>query len=123
MCQKNWFMSLSCDRGSGSILGFGIISAVLGIMTMSLAVSAQSLAIARLQTQTDNAALAAEDVLRGLAIGYPCETAEQIVQGFGGTLETCHIVSSDIYISVRQQVMGIVHRVHARAAPGLSSTR
>jgi secretion/DNA translocation related TadE-like protein len=116
-------MSLSCDRGSGSILGFGIISAVLAIMTMSLAVSAQSLAIARLQTQTDNAALAAEDVLRGLAIGYPCETAEQIVQGFGGTLETCHIVSSDIYISVRQQVMGIVHRVHARAAPGLSSTR
>jgi secretion/DNA translocation related TadE-like protein len=123
MCQKNWFMSLSCDRGSGSILGFGIISAVLAIMTMSLAVSAQSLAIARLQTQTDNAALAAEDVLRGLAIGYPCETAEQIVQGFGGTLETCHIVSSDIYISVRQQVLGIVHRVHARAAPGLSSTR
>jgi secretion/DNA translocation related TadE-like protein len=123
MCQKIWFVSLYSDRGSGSILGFGIISAVLGIMTMSLAVSAQSLAIARLQTQTDNAALAAEDVLRGLAIGYPCETAEQIVQGFGGTLETCHIVSSDIYISVRQQVMGIVHRVHARAAPGLSSTR
>jgi secretion/DNA translocation related TadE-like protein len=123
MCQKIWFVSLSCDLGSGSILGFGIISAVLGIMTMSLAVSAQSLAIARLQTQTDNAALAAEDVLRGLAIGYPCETAEQIVQGFGGTLETCHIVSSDIYIGVRQQVMGIVHRVHARAAPGLSSTR
>ena len=123
MCQKVWFMSFNSDRGSGSILGFGIISAVLGIMTMSLAVSAQSLAIARLQTQTDNAALAAEDVLRGLAIGYPCETAEQIVQGFGGTLETCHIVSSDIYISVRQQVMGIVHRVHARAAPGLSSTR
>jgi secretion/DNA translocation related TadE-like protein len=123
MCQKIWFVSLYSDRGSGSILGFGIISAVLGIMTMSLAVSAQSLAIARLQTQTDNAALAAEDVLRGLAIGYPCETAEQIVQGFGGTLETCHIVSSDIYISVRQQVMGIVHRVHARAAPGLSSAR
>jgi len=110
-------MSLSCDLGSGSILGFGIISAVLGIMTMSLAVSAQSLAIARLQTQTDNAALAAEDVLRGLAIGYPCETAEQIVQGFGGTLEQCHKVNLDIYISVCSQVMGIVHRVHARATP------
>ncbi len=123
MCQKVWFMSLNSDRGSGSILGFGIISAVLGIMTLSLAVSAQSLAIARLQAQTDNAALAAEDVLRGLAIGYPCETAEQIVKKFGGTLESCHKVNFDIYISVRQQVMGIVHRVHARAAPGLSSTR
>jgi secretion/DNA translocation related TadE-like protein len=116
-------MKVQSQLGSGSILGLGVISLVLGIMTLGLGVSAQSLAIARLQTQTDNAALAAEDVLRGLAIGYPCETAEQIVQGFGGTLESCHIVSFDIYISVRQQVMGIVHRVHARAAPGLSSSR
>ena len=123
MCQKVWSMRLFSDRGAGSVLGFGIILLVLGIMTLGLGVSAQSLAIARLQTQTDSAALAAEDVLRGLAIGYPCETAEQIVQEIGGTLETCHIVSFDIYISVRQQVMGIVHRVHARAAPGLSSTR
>jgi len=109
--------------GSGTILGIGIISAVLGIMTLSLGVSAQSLAIARLQALTNSAALAAEDVLRGLAVGYPCESAEQIVKEFGATLETCHKVNFDIYISVRQQVMGIVHRVHARAAPGLSSTR
>ena len=123
MCQKVWSMRLFSDQGAGSVLGFGIIFLVLGIMTLGLGVSAQSLAIARLQTQTDSAVLAADDVLRGLAIGYPCETAEQIVQEIGGTLETCHIVSFDIYISVRQQVMGIVHRVHARAAPGLSSTR
>jgi secretion/DNA translocation related TadE-like protein len=123
MCQKVWIMKGHSQLGSGTILGFGIIFAVLGIMTLSLGVSAQSLAIARLQVQTDNAALAAEDVLRGLAIGYPCESAEEIVKGFGGTLESCHKVNFDIYISVRQQVMGIVHRVHARAAPGLSSTR
>ena len=123
MCEKVWTMRLFGDQGAGSVLGFGIIFLVLGIMSIGLGVSAQSLAIARLQTQTDSAALAAEDVLRGLTIGYPCETAEQIVQEIGGTLETCHIVSFDIYISVRQQVMGIVHRVHARAAPGLSSTR
>lgn len=123
MCEKVWSMRLFGDQGAGSVLGFGIIFLVLGIMSIGLGVSAQSLAIARLQTQTDSAALAADDVLRGLAIGYPCETAEQIVQEIGGTLETCHIVSFDIYISVRQQVMGIVHRVHARAAPGLSSTR
>ncbi|NBR64918.1 MAG: hypothetical protein EBS85_03565 [Micrococcales bacterium] len=111
------------QTGSGSILGFGIIAVVLAIMSLGLGVSTENLAIARLQTQSDNAALAAEDVLRGLAIGYPCETAEQIVKGFGGTLESCHIVKFDIYISVSQQVMGIVHRVHVRAAPGLDSTR
>jgi len=55
--------------------------------------------------------------LRGLAIGFPCETAEEIVQGFGGTLEQCHKVNLDLYISVRSEVLGIVQRVHARATP------
>jgi secretion/DNA translocation related TadE-like protein len=103
------------DGGAGTILGLGLIFMVLGIMTVSLGFTTQSLAIARLQAQTDNAAIAAEDVLRGLAIGFPCETAEEIVQGFGGTLEQCHKVNLDLYISVRSEVLGIVQRVHARA--------
>jgi secretion/DNA translocation related TadE-like protein len=105
------------DLGSGTILGLGLIFMVLGIMTISLGFTTESLAIARLQAQTDNAAIAAEDVLRGLAIGFPCETAEEIVQGFGGTLEQCHKVNLDLYISVRSEVLGIVQRVHARATP------
>lgn len=105
------------DLGSGTILGLGLIFMVLGIMTISLGFTTQSLAIARLQAQTDNAAIAAEDVLRGLAIGFPCETAGEIVQAFGGTLEQCHKVNLDLYISVRSEVLGIVQRVHARATP------
>jgi secretion/DNA translocation related TadE-like protein len=118
MCKKGGSVRAQSEFGSGSILGLALISVVLGIMTLSLTFTNQSLAIARLQAQTDNAALAAVDVLRGLAIGFPCETAEQIVQGFGGTLEECHKVDLDIYISVRSEVMGIVHKVHARATPG-----
>ena len=118
MCEKRWFMKAFSEVGSGSVLGLGLIFMVLGIMTTSLGFSTQSLAIARLQAQTDNAAIAAEDVLRGLAIGFPCETAEQIVNEFGGTLETCHKVNLDLYISVRSEVMGIVQRVRARATPG-----
>ena len=123
MLQKIGAMNLKFDQGSGSLLGFGLIFTILGIMFLLFTVSNESLDSARLQARTDSAALAAEDVLRGKATGYPCETAEQIVQEFGGTLEQCHKVDLDIYISVRQQVMGIVHRVHARAAPGLSSAR
>ncbi len=110
-------MRVSGDSGSGSILGLGIILMVLGIMTVSLGFTSQSLVIARLQAQTDNAAIAALDVLRGISVGYPCETAEQIVQGFGASLEQCHKVDLDLYISVRSEVLGIVHRVHARATP------
>ena len=117
MCEKKWFMRGFSESGSGSVLGLGLIFMVLGIMTTSLGFTTQSLAIARLQAQTDNAAVAAEDVLRGLAIGFPCETAEEIVQGFGGTLEQCHKVNLDLYISVRSEVLGIVQRVHARATP------
>jgi len=106
------------ESGSGSILGLGLIFVVLGIMGLTLMVSSQSLEVARLQAQTDTAALAAEDVLRGLATGYPCETASKIVERVSGRLETCHIVSFDIYISVYSEVMGIVHRVHAHAAAG-----
>jgi hypothetical protein len=106
------------EVGAGSILGLGLISVVLGILTLSLGFTSQSLINARLQAQTDNAAIAALDALRGLTVGFPCETAEQIVKGFGGTLEQCHKVNLDIHISVRSEVMGIVHRVHARATPG-----
>jgi hypothetical protein len=105
------------ETGSGSLLGFGIFFTILGITSLALGFTSQSLVIARLQARTDNAAIAAEDVLRGISVGFPCETAEQIVQGFGGTLEQCHKVDLDIYISVRSEVMGIVHRVHARATP------
>lgn len=117
MCTKGRFMRRVSELGSGTVLGLGLIFMVLGIMTISLGFTTQSLAIARLQAQTDNAAIAAEDVLRGLAIGFPCETAEEIVQGFGGTLEQCHKVNLDLYISVRSEVLGIVQRVHARATP------
>lgn len=105
------------ELGSGTILGLGLISVVLGIMTLTLGFTSQSLVSARLQAQSDNAAIAAQDVLRGLTVGFPCETAEEIVEGFGGTLEECLKVELDIYIQVRSEVMGIVHRVHARATP------
>ena len=123
MFQKVGSMRLENDAGSGTLLGFGLIFAILGIMFLLFTVSNESLELSRLQARTDSAALAAEDVLRGKATGYPCETAEQIVKGFGGTLETCHIVNLDIYISVYQQLIGIVHRVKAHAGVGLDPAR
>ncbi len=111
------------DSGSGSILGLGIILTVLVIISLGIRVQAENLAVARLQAVTEGAALAAEDALRGLTVGFPCETADQIVREFGATLEECHKVGSDIYISVSQQVLGIVHRVKARAGSGINPLR
>lgn len=118
MCQKRRLVRCFEEVGSGTILGFGLISIILGIMTLTLGVTAQTIAISRLQAQAENAAIAGEDVLRGLSVGFPCETAQEFVHAFGGTLEECHKVNLDLYISVRSEVMGIVQRVHARATPG-----
>ena len=111
------------DSGSGSIVGLGIVLTLLGIISLGITVQAENLAVARLQEVTDGAAIAAEDAFRGLTVGFPCETADQIVKEFGATLEECHKVSSDIYIGVSQQVLGIVHRVKARAGSGISPLR
>jgi secretion/DNA translocation related TadE-like protein len=111
-------MSIKSDKGSGAVLGLGLIFGILGIMSLGLMISNQEVEVSRLQVISDNAALAAEDVLRGLATGYPCETAEQFVESFGATLEACHIVELDLYISVSKQEMGIVHRVSSHAGVG-----
>jgi hypothetical protein len=89
----------------------------LGITTISAGLTAERLLIARLQAQADSAALAAEDVLRGFSVGFPCETAEQIVKEIGAALEECHKVNLDIFISVRSEDLGIVHKVHSQATP------
>lgn len=123
MCQKNWVMKEKSDKGSGSVLGLGLIFGILGIITTGLVVCNQSLEKTRLQAVSDSAALAAEDVLRGLATGYPCETAKNFVESFGGRLEACHIVKLDLYISVYQEDLGIVHRVKSHAGVGLDPTR
>ena len=111
------------ESGSGTILGLGIILALLLIVSLGITVQAENLAVARLQAVTDGAVLAAEDAFRGLTVGIPCETADQIVKEFGATLEECHKVGSDIYIGVSQQLLGIVHRVKARAGSGISPLR
>jgi secretion/DNA translocation related TadE-like protein len=111
------------ESGSGSILGLGIIFALVGVLCLGVRVQVENLALARLQASADTAVLAAADALRGLSVGFPCETADQIVKEFGATLEECHKVGSDIYIGVSQQVLGIVHRVKARAGSGISPLR
>jgi secretion/DNA translocation related TadE-like protein len=116
-------MRLLEDYGSGTVLGLGVIFAFSAIIAACSGFEAQNLAIARLQAITDSAALAAEDRFLGLAVGFPCESADQIVKEFGATLEECHKVGSDIYIGVSQQVMGIVHRVHARAGSSIVPAR
>lgn len=118
MCKNFWTLTLKNDLGSATIIGFAIFFVILGIISTIFMNTNESVELARLQARTDNAAIAAVDVLRGLATGYPCETAEEIVQGFGATIERCHIVSFDIYIEVSRKVLGIVHKVQSHAGVG-----
>ncbi|MFM8926826.1 MAG: hypothetical protein ACKOFA_01305 [Rhodoluna sp.] len=116
-------MNAKFDHGSGSILGLMLILASLGIIATIFQITSERVELSRLQALSDSAAIAGSDVLRGLASGYPCETAEEIVKGFNAKLDTCHIVSFDIYIVVYRETMGIVHRVQSHAGVGQDDFR
>ena len=68
------------ESGSGSVLGLGIIFALVGVLCLGVRVQVENLALARLQASADTAVLAAADALRGLSVGFPCETADGLLK-------------------------------------------
>ena len=82
-------MSNSGQRGSGTLLGLALIAGTIvigmgGVVVTSAVVEAQ-----RLQEVTNQAALAASDVARGVVPGRPCEVARALVNRSGYHVESC----------------------------------
>ena len=74
-----------------------------------------SLAQFRLQSSTDLAAIAANQVLHGLNTGFPCERAKAILQANVAHLETCSIVGDETTVAATISVVGIVLSATATA--------
>ena len=71
----------------------------------------------RLQAVADSAALAADDALRGLTTGFPCDIATTIARENMVILDECRIVGFEAFVNLRSQGMGIVLNASARAGP------
>lgn len=107
--------SMRCDSGAGSVLVIGLIAGACALLLTCGA--ATKLAVDRvwLQTHADQIALMAEDSLRGLTTGFPCELAGQEAARFALTLDTCRILNSEAWIVLKYERLGIVMTARAHA--------
>ena len=105
------------ECGSGTVLAIAVIALSVSCLGISQIVAINLLAGARLNAAADSAAIAADDALRGLTTGYPCEVAQAIADENVVILDECRIVGFEAFVSLRVQSMGIVLNASARAGP------
>ena len=105
------------EDGAGSILAIMLVGALLaGFATVTLGTNI-AITQQQLQAQTDSIALAAEDALRGVTTGYPCEMAGQFATSYMVKLEECRIVGFGVHVKTHSETMGIVFSAEASALP------
>ncbi|MEN9707471.1 MAG: hypothetical protein RIS31_1037 [Actinomycetota bacterium] len=85
--------TLARDLGAGTVVAIGIIAAVLSVSGVLFAHTNRLVGQARLDGETDNAAIAAADALRGLVAGYPCDVAKELVP-----ITSCVVQGNDVLI-------------------------
>lgn len=119
MCPKNGSLVrvVSGDSGSGTIMAVAVIGLSVATFSLTQTIAQNLLADARLVATTEAAALAADDALRGLTTGFPCEIAKEIAAENVAILDECRIVGFEAFVKLHTQSMGIVLNASARAGP------
>ncbi len=113
--KKIFLVRNRADLGSGTILGLGIVAALLaGLVGSNLAVS-RLYAAQKLQVQAEQIAVAVADSVRGLTTGYPCEVANQFAHMYMVKIAFCRIVDFECFLRLRSEQFDLV--ADARAGP------
>ena len=105
------------DGGSGTILALAVIGLSIACLAITQGIALNLLIGARLNAVAESAALSADDALRGLVTGYPCEIAASIAKENMAILDECRIVGFEAFVKLHVQSMGIVLNASARAGP------
>ena len=84
---------LVSERGAGTVVALALIAVIVSIALLILNVTNRSAQQVLLNVETDNAAVAAADALRGLVAGYPCDLARQLAP-----VTNCELLESDVLI-------------------------
>jgi len=90
-------VALAMAGGIASVAGFGVIQAQ------------------RSQDSVDLAALAAADVLHGVASGQPCEVALNLLEIQGLSLESCLLDNAGASVHASARIAVIIREFRARA--------
>jgi len=105
------------EQGSGSVLFLALVGVSIVLAGAISAGGTLALTQSKLQAATDAAAIGADQALRGLSTGFPCEVAKQFLQLDMASLQTCSIVGEETHIVATAQVLGIVLTAKAWSAP------
>ncbi|GAA1820895.1 Rv3654c family TadE-like protein [Nesterenkonia flava] len=108
------------ERGSGTVLALGLISALLVLLAMVYAVGAGSAASTHASRASDLAALAGADAARGLLSGDPCTVAEQTAARNDVTLEECRVggeFPTEVTLTVSRPVVLLAFAEHLSLPP------
>ncbi len=105
------------ERGSGTVLAMSVVALSIACLGVTQIISSNLISQVRLEASADSAALSADDALRGLVTGYPCELAQMIADENMVILDECRIVGFEAFVKLRSESMGIVLSASARAGP------
>jgi len=108
---------LSDERGSGSVLALGIVSAVVVVAAGGLALAGAGAAEAHAAAAADLAALAAADVAAGRVGGVPCDIADAVARANGATLQACDQTGLTVTVTAATPYLGLAASASARAGP------
>lgn len=114
MFPKGWIV---IERGSGTMLMLAVIGASLAALGATQVAVSNLIGAARLQATVERAALTADDALRGLTTGYPCDLVKEVAGQNMANLVECRIVGFEAFVKLRVQGIGIVLNASARAGP------
>lgn len=107
------------DNGSGTVLSIALIALSVTCLGVTQTIALHLLSGARLTAIVESAALSADDALRGLITGYPCEIAKEIAVENMVILDECRIVGFEAFVKMHVDSMGIVLNATARAGPSI----
>ena len=105
------------ERGSASVLGLGMVGALIGTVGAVLIVTGAHVEHRRAATAADAAALGAADVASGRVGGSPCAEAQRIAEANGAGLEACSVDGLVVSVAASTGYLGLDARAEARAGP------
>lgn len=105
------------ERGSGSVLGVGLIGAVMAVTVFIVPLFAALAVHQSVQNAADAAALAAADTASGAVAGVPCAAAAEAAVLNGATVVSCGVDGLIASVTVARAFIGFELSSRARAGP------
>jgi len=99
------------------VLAIGILAVAVVLALAAIGLGAALAARERLTGATDNAALAAADVARGIVPGSPCAVARRVLVAAGASLDSCELAGTVVTVRASETIAGIPVGAAARAGP------